>query len=421
MKERAAPSPTVKFSTLCEVSADDRGNEPIGNEPIGDVTSRSRQRPGRPVATTRRTNGSVDPREELTAKRPPSRHDNANSKRPSSHGAGSSGSNGSGSSGAGSNGSGSDGATAMAIADVARLSPVELPDPPAGPLKPRARQKPPRTTATPVIPDRPEPLVGPAEPIGAPNPIPIPMPMPIPIPIPMAPPDQPPTQYQPSQFAPVPQPIVVQPSVDDLGLPPSLFDDSDLDPDDSDLGPKGPPLARRVPRLSPGGRRTRPRVRRVTRVVRHVDPWSMFKVALCFSMVLYGVCLTAGVLLWNVAYTTGTIDNMQRFFESFGWTSFRFKGGELFHNAWIAGLFVAVGLTGLIVLAATLFNLITDLVGGIRVTVLEEEVVERNPAATQTLLRRRSSEMLMIRARRPGDHDGSDGNDSTGLAGQQPG
>ncbi len=153
---------------------------------------------------------------------------------------------------------------------------------------------------------------------------------------------------------------------------------------------------RRAVSFSHGGRRRRPRVRRVTRVVRHVDPWSVFKVALCFSFVLYGVCLTAGVLLWNVAYTTGTIDNVERFFESFGWDTFKFKGGELFHNAWIAGLFAAVGLTGLIVLGATLFNLITDLVGGIRVTVLEEEVVERNPAAPSPLLRRRVTEFRRI-------------------------
>ena len=38
-------------------------------------------------------------------------------------------------------------------------------------------------------------------------------------------------------------------------------------------------------------------------------------------------------------------------------------------------MFVAVGLTGFAVLLATVFNLITDLVGGIRVSVLEEEVV----------------------------------------------
>ena len=117
-----------------------------------------------------------------------------------------------------------------------------------------------------------------------------------------------------------------------------------------------------VPRLL--GRR--PRVRRVTRVVRHVDPWSVFKVALVFNLVLYAVLLTAGVLLWNVANATGTVDNLERFFESFGWSDFQFDGGAIYHASWIAGLFGVIALTGAAVLAATLFNLITDLVGGIR-------------------------------------------------------
>ncbi len=121
--------------------------------------------------------------------------------------------------------------------------------------------------------------------------------------------------------------------------------------------------------------RAHPRVRRVTRVVRHVDAWSVCKVALVFNLFLYVVVLTSGVLLWQVAQNTGTVDNVQRFFESFGWKQFTLHGGEIFHNAWVAGLFAVVGLTGLAVLMATLFNLITDLVGGIRVSVLEEEVV----------------------------------------------
>ena len=157
----------------------------------------------------------------------------------------------------------------------------------------------------------------------------------------------------------------------------ALVEHTDTDGTDglpSLLKPKRPQRALRAPVVRP---RRAPRVRRVTRVVRHVDSWSIFKVALVFNLFLYGVCLTAGVLLWQVAQNTGTIDNVERFFESFGWEKFELKGGELYHNAWIAGLFVVVGLTGLAVLMATLFNLITDLVGGIRVTVLEEEVVAR--------------------------------------------
>ncbi len=146
------------------------------------------------------------------------------------------------------------------------------------------------------------------------------------------------------------------------------------------------PIPMTVPRML--GRK--PRVRRVTRVVRHVDPWSVFKIAVVANIVLYLIILTAGVLLWNVAYATGTVDNVERFFESFGWASFEFNGGEIYHSAWIGGIFVVIGLTGLAVLLATLFNLITDLVGGMRFTVLEEEVVEARTSPMRRFVVRRA-------------------------------
>jgi Transmembrane domain of unknown function (DUF3566) len=139
------------------------------------------------------------------------------------------------------------------------------------------------------------------------------------------------------------------------------------------------PLFRRE---RPFRRGPRPRVRRVTRIVRHVDTWSVFKVALVFNIFLYATLLTSGVLLWQVAESTGTLENIEKFFESFGWETFTFDGEEIFRNAWVGGLFVMVGLTGLAVLSATLFNLITDLVGGVRFSVLEEEVLSREDRGT---------------------------------------
>jgi hypothetical protein len=127
----------------------------------------------------------------------------------------------------------------------------------------------------------------------------------------------------------------------------------------------------------------RPRVRRVTRVLRHIDPWSTFKVALLFSLVTYLVALTSGVLLWRVADSTGTLDNVERWFTQFGWETFELKGGEIFHNAWIIGLFGVVAMTGGLVLLATVFNLVSDIIGGVRLTVLEEEVVERTVSSTR--------------------------------------
>jgi hypothetical protein len=116
-------------------------------------------------------------------------------------------------------------------------------------------------------------------------------------------------------------------------------------------------------------------VRRVTRVIREIDPWSAFKVGLAFHLVVCFTVLIASVLLWSVASATGTIDNIERFLMSFGWESFQFHGWTLLMNEILLGLLLVALLTIVWVLGATMFNLITDLVGGIRVSVLEEEVL----------------------------------------------
>lgn len=235
-------------------------------------------------------------------------------------------------------------------------------------------------TATPLLPDHGvigDPLLAPVEegtPIEIPRIIP-------------AEPDVPDVSGAVARTAPTP--VVVPRGADptsNLPRPPVFTDSDGTDGLPSVMKPKQPERPLRPVRVP---RARRPRVRRVTRVVRTVDTWSVFKVALVFSLFLYAVCLTAGVLLWQVAQNTGTVDNVERFFESFGWQTFQLKGGTIYHNAWVGGLFLVVGLTGICVLAATMFNLIADLVGGIRVTVLEEEVVAREERTTTWVRRLR--------------------------------
>ena len=53
----------------------------------------------------------------------------------------------------------------------------------------------------------------------------------------------------------------------------------------------------------------------------------MFKIAVVANVVLYLIVMSAGVLLWTVAYATGSVDNVERFFESLGWSTFELNGG----------------------------------------------------------------------------------------------
>ena len=154
------------------------------------------------------------------------------------------------------------------------------------------------------------------------------------------------------------------------------------------LAPVGP---RPVARPSLRDRRTagRLRARKVRRLVRHVEPWSVLKVALIFYFCLWVILLIAGVMLWSLAVSSGTVDNIETFVtELFALESFEFEGDEIFRGAALGGLVMVVAGTGFTVLSAVLFNLISDLMGGIRMTVVEEESARPRQPKRTTRLRR---------------------------------
>jgi Transmembrane domain of unknown function (DUF3566) len=161
-------------------------------------------------------------------------------------------------------------------------------------------------------------------------------------------------------------------------------------PETQVLEPVPSPPATVVPPPPRPRRRARPRVRKVTRVVRSVDAWSVFKVAFIFFLAMGVVLVTAGVLLWNLAQSTGTLDNVEGFFrEAFGYDTFELQSEPLFRaGLTLTALFVVAG-TGLTVVMAVLFNLIADLTGGIRLTVLEREVIARDDVVRRRRRRRR--------------------------------
>ena len=144
--------------------------------------------------------------------------------------------------------------------------------------------------------------------------------------------------------------------------------------------------AAQPPRPSYRDRRAagRLRARKVRRLVRHVEPWSVLKVSLIFYFCLWVILLVAGVILWSFAVTSGTVDNVENFIEElFALESFEFNADEIFRAAAIGGLVLVVAGSGFTVLMAVLFNLISDVTGGVRFTVVEEETARPRPKRTR--------------------------------------
>ena len=147
-----------------------------------------------------------------------------------------------------------------------------------------------------------------------------------------------------------------------------------------------PAPAAQAPRPTYRDRRTagRLRARKVRRLVRHIEPWSVLKLSLIFYFCLWVIFLISGVILWSLAVGSGTIDNLESFIEKLlALDSFEFEGEQIFRASALGGLVLVVAGSGFTVLVAVLFNLISDLTGGMRITVVEEETARPRPKRTR--------------------------------------
>lgn len=120
--------------------------------------------------------------------------------------------------------------------------------------------------------------------------------------------------------------------------------------------------------------RRRARVKRTRRTLRHIDPWSVLKVSILLYACLYGATVLAGYLLWTAAVQSGVISNIESFIAEVGsYEVWEINGEEVFRRATVIGAVLFVAGVALNVLLTIIFNLISDLVGGVRVTLLEED------------------------------------------------
>jgi len=114
--------------------------------------------------------------------------------------------------------------------------------------------------------------------------------------------------------------------------------------------------------------------RRYVQTIRSVDLWSVLKVSICFYLCALIVMLVASVMLWWIASAAGVISSVESFIgELVSNKDFRLLSWEVLRAATLIGLVGVCILTVLTVLAAAFYNLFSELLGGVEVTVVEQE------------------------------------------------
>ena len=120
--------------------------------------------------------------------------------------------------------------------------------------------------------------------------------------------------------------------------------------------------------------------RRARLQLRHIDTWSALKISLALSIALFFVWMVAVGVLYLVLNGLGVFDTLNDLFGQLGSASGGSGGGSkvitlgvVFWGAGIIGAINVVLLTALCTVGAFIYNLCSDLVGGLELTLSERD------------------------------------------------
>ena len=119
--------------------------------------------------------------------------------------------------------------------------------------------------------------------------------------------------------------------------------------------------------------------RRARLQLRHIDTWSALKISLVVSIAMFFIWMVAVGILFGVLSGLGVFDTLNDLFGQLGTASGGEGGGEVitpgivFGGAAVIGAINIVLMTALCTVAAFIYNLCADLVGGLEVTLAERD------------------------------------------------
>ena len=128
-----------------------------------------------------------------------------------------------------------------------------------------------------------------------------------------------------------------------------------------------------APPEAPGA--ARPAARRVRVQIRKVNPFSVLRFSLLFYFCLMLVVILGLAILYAILSAGGVLDSVAGLLTDVGFGdrqgNFEFNTGFIFRTLFLIGLVSTILWAAFTLVLAFLYNLISDLVGGIEVTLIE--------------------------------------------------
>ncbi|HSJ46779.1 MAG TPA: DUF3566 domain-containing protein [Euzebyales bacterium] len=119
---------------------------------------------------------------------------------------------------------------------------------------------------------------------------------------------------------------------------------------------------------------TRPTRRLIRRdiMVRRVDPWSVLKISVVFYTCMLVIAMLANAVFWAFITRLGLIDQVTDIAGALN-IALRINTGNILRAFFLIGVLGVIFWSAVNVFLAFLYNLVADLIGGIRVDLAEDE------------------------------------------------
>jgi len=109
--------------------------------------------------------------------------------------------------------------------------------------------------------------------------------------------------------------------------------------------------------------------------IKKIDLWSVLKMSLCFYMAAFLVAFAAGVALWLIASAFGLVHDAESFMRDLlSSKDYRLIGPQIAIGSVLVGLVLVALMTLITVVGAAFYNLFAELIDGVEVVVVEEEL-----------------------------------------------
>lgn len=123
--------------------------------------------------------------------------------------------------------------------------------------------------------------------------------------------------------------------------------------------------------------------RRVRRIVRKIDPWTILKVGSIFFLIAGLAIVLLSIIAWTIITNLGlldTIDSVARDVSFIEANESLFRSGEQYFRVVVFFAFAwSVMMTGMATLSAVAYNLVSDIVGGLEFSVMEDVPISQLP------------------------------------------